>query len=275
MNVLKWEKKLAVLNALVEGCSIRSTERMCEVHRDTIMRLVVDVGEACRELMSRTMRGLVCRAIEVDEIWTFVKRKQRWVEPGDADAAVVGDQWTFVALDADTRLIPTFAVGKRTEATTKRFITDLRARLYGKPQLTSDGFVAYVDAVDEAFGREVHFAQLVKQYSTPVDEEGNRMGRKRYTGAIKTVFEGCPKQASISTSYVERQNLTIRTMVKRFTRRTNAFSKKLRNLKAALALHFAYYNFCRIHRTLRVTPAMEAGISDHVWELDELLGCTA
>jgi len=252
MNVLKKEKKLNVLRSLVEGNSVRSTERMTGAHRDTILRLLVATGKRCAKLLDEKMRSLRCQQIQADEIWTFVHKKQRRIEPDESDA-VIGDQYVFVAMDAKTKLVPSFLVGKRNLANAMQFAKDLRSRLAVRPQITTDGLLDYVDAIESAFGLDVDYAQLV---GVPGE---------------KFVIAGAPKRDKISTAYVERQNLTIRMRMRRFTRMTNAFSKKLQNLKAAVALHFAHYNFCRIHQSLRVTPAMEAGIASCVWGLGELL----
>jgi IS1 family transposase len=269
MNILKPEKKLAVLSALVEGNSIRSTERMTGVHRDTILRLLVQVGENCLRLSDVTMQDLPCSRVQVDEIWTFVAKKQKRIKQGESDQEI-GDQYVFVALDADSKLIPSFTVGKRDGQTALALMTDLSRRVARRLQLTTDGFSAYIEGVEEAFGTDVDYAMLIKEFG-PEDP-----GRARYSppvvvGVTQVILNGHPNEDDISTSYVERQNLTIRMMCRRFTRLTNAFSKKLANLKAALALHFAYYNFCRIHRTLRVTPAMAAGVTDRVWGIQDLV----
>lgn len=269
MNVLRTEKKLAVISALVEGNSIRSTERMTGVHRDTIVRLVVRVGENCLSLLDDRMRCLPCRLVQCDEIWTFVGVKQKRLNGGH-NHAEMGDQYVFVAIDAETRLVPCFRVGKRSPETAWYFVQDLQTRLAKRIQLTTDGFRAYLPAVEDAFGADVDFAQLIKVY------EHNEAERERYSPSdvvqvVPIPVSGQPDRRYISTSYVERQNLTLRMQLRRFTRLTNAFSKKLSNLRAALALHFAYYNFCRIHSTLRVTPAMAAGIEREVWSLDQLL----
>jgi len=272
MNVLKPEKKLAVLSALVEGNSIRSTERMTGVHRDTILRLLVDVGERCQAILDERMQGFHCRLIQADEIWTFCRKKEQRLIGDEESNPELGDQYVFVALDPETKLIPTFLVGKRDTATAHRFTHALRACLNGngRIQLTTDGLRAYLTAVEEAFGNDVDYAQLVKMYGSEPAGDG-RYAPPHVTETVSTPITGNPDPARICTSHVERQNLTIRMMCRRFTRLTNAFSKKLANLKAALALHFAYYNFCRIHQTLRVTPAMAAGVTNHVWGLRELL----
>lgn len=273
MNVLKKEKQLAVIGALVEGNSIRSVERMTGVHRDTIMRLLVRVGEGCLALLDQTMRNLHCRKIQVDEIWTYVGKKQARLTYEERFRTDVGDEYAFVAIDAETKLIPHFDVGKRNMVTAYRFMDGLRVKLNGNGrfQLTTDGFVPYIGAVEMAWGADApDFAQLVKMYGA-VPPGPARYAPPKIVEAVPTVVHGNPDPAFVSTSYVERQNLTIRMACRRFTRLTNAFSKKLENLKAALALHFAYYNFVRIHRSLRVTPAMAAGVTDRVWGLEELL----
>lgn len=239
------------------------------MHRDTILRLLVRVGEGCERLMDEQMHGLSCERIQVDEIWCFVKKKQRHLTPKD-DPYRTGDVWTFVAEDADTKLIPVYRVGKRDLPTATTFLNDLSSRLVNRVQLSSDALAAYVSASDSAFGIDVDYGQIVKTY------EAEPIGPGRYSpphvaGVTKTAVMGNPDFTHISTSYVERQNLTMRMSMRRFTRLTNAFSKKIENLKAAVALHFAYYNFCRIHKTLRVTPAMEAGITNRLWDLGELV----
>ena len=271
MNALKTEKKLAVLSALVEGNSIRSIERMTGVHRDTIMRLMVKVGENCLDLLDQKMRNFHCRLIQADEIWTFVRKKEQRLSHVEKHNPEIGDQYVFIALDADTKLIPTFAVGKRDGQTAHDFIQDLHTRLNGngRIQLTTDGFRAYIQAIEDAFGSDVDYAQLVKLYG-PEPAGFGRYAPPRVTETISTVINGNPDERFVSTSYVERHNLTLRMQVRRFTRLTNAFSKKLENLKAALALYFAHYNFCRMHRSLRVTPAMAAGVTDRLWVLKEI-----
>jgi IS1 family transposase len=272
MNTLKPEKKLAVLAALVEGNSIRSTERMTGVHRDTILRLLVEVGERCLTILEARAQGFHCRLIQADEIWTFCWKKEQRIKPDEPYNPEIGDQYVFVALDPDSKFIPTFQVGKRDTENAHKFTGALRTCLNGngRIQLTTDGFRAYLTAVEEAFGSEVDYAQLVKTYGAEPAGDG-RYAPPHVTEVTPTVINGNPDPARICTSHVERQNLTMRMMMRRFTRLTNAFSKKLANLKAALALHFAYYNFCRVHATLRVTPAMAAGVADHVWGLEELL----
>lgn len=268
-NSLPRNKQISIIKAVVEGVSIRSIERMHDVHRDTIMRLVVRIGEACEKLQDRMMRGLSCEAIEIDEIWGFVAKKQKNVKKTD-NSREIGDQWTFVAIDADTKLIPSFRTGKRDLANAKAFLADLASRLLGQVQLSSDALAAYPEAVRDAFGSEVDYAQIVKAYEE-VPAGSGRYSPPRVTSVEKTPVIGEPLEERVSTSYVERQNLSIRMSNRRMTRLTNAFSKKLENHKAAMALHFASYNLCRVHRTLRMTPAMAAGITDHVWDISDLI----
>jgi len=272
MNVLKQEKKLAVISALVEGNSIRSIERMTNVHRDTIMRLLVSVGNQCTEILDKNLKGFHSKLIEVDEIWTFCKKKERRLTDQERLNPELGDQYVFVAIDAETKLIPSYLVGKRNGETALHFMMDLQERLQGngRIQLTSDGFKAYIQAVEDTFGADIDYAQLVKLYSAENPGPG-RYSPPRVSEVISTVINGNPNPSLISTSYVERQNLTMRMAIRRFTRLTNAFSKKLTNLKAALALHFAHYNFVRIHKTLRVTPAMAAGVTNKLWGLATLV----
>jgi IS1 family transposase len=255
MNRVPLARRVQVINCLVEGNSIRSTERMTGTHRDTICRLLVEVGEGCAKLMDEQMRELSCRRIEVDEIWAYVGKKQRHLTPLD-DPRRVGDQYTFVALDPESKLIPAYRVGKRDLPTATAFITDLSERLANRIQLSSDALAAYVEATERAFGADIDYGQVVKFY------EAEPVGRGRYSP---------PHVVGAERSVIERQNLTMRMSMRRFTRLTNAFSKKVENLRAAVSLHFAHYNFVRVHRSLRVTPAMEAGVSDRLWSLDELV----
>ena len=269
MNKLSIEKQAMAVSALVEGASIRSVERMTGIHRDTIMRLMVSTGQNCQGLMDSSMRNLKCENVQVDEIWCYVGKKQRHVQITD-DLNEVGDQWVWVALDADSKLIPSYLIGKRTFENACAFIQDLSERLDNRVQLSSDSLRAYVEAVERSFGMNVDYGQMVKTY------EAEPIGAGRYSpphviSAERKAISGYPDTDKISTSYIERQNLTMRMQMRRFTRLTNAFSKKLENLKAAVALHFAHYNFVRIHQTLRVTPAMAAGITDHLWSVRDLL----
>ncbi len=270
MNTLPLEKKLAVLSALVEGNSIRSISRMTDVDRNTINSLLLRTGKRCSALLDERMRQLPCRRLQCDEIWTYVAKKERHVR--EDDPAEFGNQWVYVALDADTKLIPAYYVGKRSSENTQAFIRELYQRIANhRIQLTTDAYIFYTKAVEQSFGGDADYAQLKKLYG-----DYGQFGSERYspgsiTEVISKVISGVPDPAHVSTSFVERQNLTMRMAMRRFTRLTNAFSKKLENLKAACALHFAHYNFCRIHSSVRVTPAMAAGLSDHVWSLEEIV----
>ena len=269
MNILSKEKQELAIGALVEGSSIRSVERMTGIHRDTIMRLMLRVGKNCELLLDEAMRGLSCKYIELDEIWCFVGKKQRHLKKTD-DHEGLGDQWVFVAIDAESKLIPSYKIGKRNLPTACEFLNDLAGRMNNRVQLSSDSLSAYVEAVELSFGANVDYGQVVKTY------EGEAVGPGRYSppkviAADRFIISGQPQVERISTSYVERNNLTMRMQMRRFTRLTNGFSKKLENLKAAVALHFAHYNFCRIHSSLRVTPAMEAGITNQLWSARDLL----
>jgi IS1 family transposase len=270
MNILKTEKQEMVIKELVEGSSIRSIERMTGVHRDTIMRLMVGVGSTCEKIMDTTMRNLPCKDIEVDELWSFVGKKQRHVGLDD-DPSRVGDFYTFVALDPETKLIPAYKVGKRDLPTAQAFISDLASRLSNRIQLSSDKLKAYVEAVETVFGADIDYGQIVKSY------EAEPIGPGRYSppkviSVLKEYITGNPNWNKICTSFVERQNLTVRMQMRRFTRLTNAFSEKLENLKAAVALHFCHYNFVRIHSTIRMTPAIPAGVTKELWSVRDLIG---
>lgn len=271
MNILPQDKQATIIAAHVEGSSIRSMERMTGVHRDTIMRLIVRTGEGCAKLLDERVRNVQAKRIQADEIWTYVFKKQARLTSDDHPD--MGDQYVFVGMDADTKLVISHLVGKRDAASAFYFIRDLKDRVQGRPQVTTDGFRPYITAIEDCFGADVDYAQLVKIYGQPKAPSGSRdwYAPVQVTAALPMRVTGNPYLHHISTSIVERQNLTIRMQVRRFTRLTNAYSKKLANLKAAIALHFAHYNFVRVHQTIRVTPAMAAGITDHVWELGELL----
>ncbi len=267
MNVLNLEKQIQVLNCLIEGASIRSIERITGIHRDTIIRLMVRVASNCGRIMDEKFINLHCEEIEVDELWGYVGKKQKHVSKTD-NAREVGDQYIFVALDAKTKLVPSFLVGKRSAENTVQLMRDLQYRVANRPTITTDGFKPYIEAVEKSFGANVDFAQLVKTYSGDEATRG-RYSPSEFVRAYPTQIQGQSKR--ICTSHVERLNLSIRMQTRRLTRLTNAFSKKLENLKAAIVLFFAHYNFMRVHRSLRVTPAMEAGLTDHIWSWEELL----
>lgn len=273
VNRLSVARRTQIINCLVEGNSIRSTERMCDTHRDTVMRLGVEVGQGCARIMDEKMRGLTSKRIQCDEIWSYVGKHQRFLKPTD-DRSQVGDQWTFVALDADTKLVPAFHIGKRTKYHATLFMNDLAERLTNRVQISSDALKSYIDAVEVAFGADVDFGQSVKFYEAQPIGPG-RYSPPKVVRAERHVVAGNPDQKHISTSLVERQNLTMRMGMRRFTRLTNAFSKKAENHRAAVALHFAHYNFVRQHKSLRVTPAMAAGVSDRLWTLEELVEQTS
>lgn len=263
-NVLSTEKQAIAISALCEGSSIRSVERMTGIHRDTVMRLGARVGEACRDLLDQAMRELPCNKIEVDEIWGFVGKKQRNVTAEDGKE--MGDVWTWVAIDPETKAVPVFRVGKRDVSDANAFVADVAARVKNRIQLSSDGLNAYPGAVEAAFGGEVDFGTIVKTFST--SDEGKYSPGQMMT-AKRTVISG--DEFRVCTSYVERQNLTMRTHMKRLARLTLAFSKKLENFRAATALHFAYYNFVKVHSSIRCTPAMALGVSSRLWKVEDLV----
>lgn len=269
-NTLKPEKQLAVLNALTEGMSVRSTERLTGVHRDTIIRFMGRVGDGCQRLMDRELRNLTCPRIECDEIWAYVGKKQRHLSPTDDDMAM-GDFYTFVALDPITKLVPSFHVGKRDIGNTRIFINDLASRLSGRVQLSTDSMSAYAAAIDAAFGANVDYGQIVKFYSREYTGPG-RYSPPVCIGTERTAVWGNPDPAYICTSHVERSNLSMRMGMRRLTRLTNAFSRRVENLQAAVRVYFAHYNFVRIHRSLRVTPAMAGGVTPTLWSMNDLLG---
>jgi len=269
MNKLSMDKQTAVISGLVEGMSIRSVERMTGVHRDTIMRLMLRVGQTCEEIMNSKMQNLPCKHLQLDEIWCYVGKKQRHVKDTD-DLSKVGDFYTWVALDSDTKLVPSYKVGKRDGETGQAFVDDLADKLANRVQISSDGLNIYVDAIEQSFGADVDYAQIVKFYEAEPIGPG-RYSPPKVVKVEKSYITGKPNLAMTSTSYVERQNLTMRMNMRRFTRLTNAFSKKVENLKAAVALHFAHYNFVRIHKTLKCTPAMEAGVVNELWTVGNLV----
>ena len=269
-NILSTDKQIAVISALAEGSGIRQIERMTGVHRDTIMRLGVRVGQGCVDLLDSKMRGLSCQHLQFDEIWGFIGKKERHCT--EQDNPELGDVWTFCAIDADTKLVPSFKVGKRDADTANAFVSDVAARMKNRVQISSDALRAYVEAVEGAFGADVDYAQIVKTY----ESDGSQNAERKYSPsefiiAEKKAISGFPNMALASTSYVERLNGTTRLHMRRLTRLTYAFSKKLENFKAAVALHFAYYNFVKRHNTLRATPAMAAGIERDFWAVEDLV----
>jgi IS1 family transposase len=272
MNKLDTADRVRVISALVEGCSIRSTVRMTGVAKNTVTKLLIDMGCACADYHNEHVCHLLTKRVQCDEIWSFVYAKQKNVPADKQDRFGYGDVWTWTAIDADTKLVISYMLGLRDGGYATEFMKDVASRLARKVQLTTDGHRAYLDAVEDAFGGDVDYAQLVKIYGTPREGAAEvRYSPAECTGCRKEEIAGEPDQKHISTSFVERQNLTMRMQMRRFTRLTNAFSKKVQNHGHMIALHFMHYNFCRIHQTLRVTPAMEAGLTDHVWELEELV----
>ena len=253
--------------------SIRATTRISGVARNTVARLIVETGKVCADFQHRVLRDLPCERVQVDEVWSFVYAKEKNVPRATNAPPQAGDVWTWIALCADTKLVPTWWVGDRSGETASAFIADLRARLAQRVQLTSDGYRAYLAAVEGAFGADVDYAMLVKLYGKGGNERqpDTRYSPSECVGTRKQVVSGNPDSAAVSTSYVERQNLTMRMSMRRFTRLTNAFSKKLENHCHAIAMHFMYYNFCRIHASLPGTPAMAAGVTDRLWEVGDVV----
>ncbi len=271
MNRLSIEDRAKILFCLVEGSSIRATSRLCDVSTTTVLKLLADVGHACREHHDQVMRDLPCRRLQCDEVWSFCYCKEKNVPSKHRGEFGYGDVYTWTAICADTKLVPAYLVGRRFYEYAEWFIHDLSLRLRHRVQLTTDGHKAYLNAVEVAFGGEIDYAMLIKLYGAPkgVSDE-RKYSPAECTGTVQGTVCGAPDPRHVSTSYVERQNLTMRMSMRRFTRLTNAFSKKIQNLEYAVALHFAFYNFGRIHKSLRVTPAMEAGLSDHIWSLEEI-----
>jgi IS1 family transposase len=271
MNKLSPERRAAVIRCLVEGNSLRSTVRITGAAKNTVTKLLVELGHACWEYQNQALRGLRSKRVQCDEIWSFVGCKEGNLPETKRGEFGVGDVWTWTAMDADTKLMICWQVGERDAATAYDLISDLESRLADRVQLTTDGLRIYLTAVEEVFGADIDFAQLVKIYGP------DAAGEKRYSpavclGADRTRITGRPDPKHISTSYVERQNLTIRMGLRRFTRLTNAFSKKLENHFCAVSLHFMYYNFARIHQTHKTTPAAAAGVAGHVWSVEETVG---
>lgn len=271
MNRLTLEKRAQILGLLVEGNSLRAASRLADVSFNTVLKFVSDMGRACSEYQDKVLRDLPCKRVQVDEIWAFCYSKQRNVPEERRGEFGVGDVWTWTGICADTKLAVSWLVGDRGGDTAKAFVQDLASRLANRVQLTSDGHVPYLWAVEDAFGADIDYAMLVKRYGQ-TDEGQRRYSPPECVGAEKQVVTGNPDPKHISTSFVERQNLTMRMSMRRFTRLTNAFSKKVENHVHAVSMHFMFYNFGRIHKTLRVTPAMAAGVTDHVWSLEEICG---
>jgi IS1 family transposase len=270
MNRLTKERRTQVIKCLCEGLGIRATGRMTGASKNTIVKLLAEIAEVCNKYQDKTLRNLISQKIQCDEIWSFCYAKDKNVPRAKRGQFGFGDVWTWTALDADSKLIVSWRVGGRDAGTAYEFTTDLASRLANRVQLTTDGHRVYVNAVEHAFGSNVDYAMLVKLYGQERDTEATYSPAK-VISCRAIPITGNPDVEHISTSFVERSNLTMRMSMRRFARLTNAFSKKIENHIAALSLYFMYYNFCRVHQTLRVTPAMEAGVTDHVWEIEEIV----
>ena len=270
MNKLSADERAKVLQLLCEGMSIRAITRVTGVHKVTVARLMNDAGRAVADYQDAALRGLNAKRVQVDEIWSFTYAKQKNVPTAKAAPEGAGDTWTWTAIDADSKLVMSWMVGGRDGGYAMALMDDLAKRIANRVQLTSDGHKAYLEAVEGAFGGDVDYAQLVKLYG-PTPAPAGRYSPAECTGIRKTAVEGKPDMKYVSTSYVERQNLTMRMHMRRFTRLTNGFSKKVENHANAVALHFAYYNFVRVHKTLRMTPAMAAGVTDRLWDMSDLV----
>ena len=269
MNCLSTEKRTQVIAALVEGTSINATCRMTGAAKHTVLKLLADLGCAAAAYHHRNVRNLRVRRLQCDEIWSFVGAKRKNVSPAKEKDGW-GDVWTWTAIDADTKLCVTYYIGDRGRVSAFEFMKDCASRIVGRPQITTDAHRPYLQAIEDAFGADVDYAQLHKIYGAPTPDE-SRYSPATCIGCEMKTVTGDPDPKHVSTSFVERQNLTMRMSMRRFTRLTNGFSKKLENHGHAVALYFMHYNFCRVHKTLRVTPAMEAGLTDHVWSLEELV----
>ncbi len=270
MNCLSNERRAQVITALIEGNSIRSTVRMTGVCKDAVLKLIRDMGAACTELHNSAVRGVTVQRVQCDEVWSFCYAKEKNV-PVEKQGTGAGSVWTWTAIDADSKLILSYLCGGRDASWARKFMEDLASRVATRIQITTDGHRAYAEAVEGAFGMDVDYAMLIKLYGAPSDNPDSRYSPAQCIGIRTGVLSGSPDPRYISTSYVERQNLNLRMGVRRFTRLTNAFSKKFENHCHMVAIYHAYYNFCRVHQTLRVTPAMEAGLTDHIWTVLELV----
>ena len=273
MNTLPRHKRTLALQCLIEGMSVRAAARTAGVSKNTVVKLLADAGKVCAAYQDTVMRDLPCKRVQADEIWSFVYAKEKNVPRAKSAPPEAGDVWTWVAMCADTKLVPTWRIGDRSGMTAIDLMDNLRARLATCVQLTTDGHSAYFEAVEAAFGGDFDYAQLIKLYGGSTGKEGHE---RKYSpaeciGTRTKVVEGNPDRRHISTFYVERQNLTMRMSMRRFTRLTNGFSKKLENLGHSVALHFMHYNFCRIHKTLDVTPAMAAGVTDRLWDVADIV----
>ncbi len=269
MNKLDTAKRAQILGMLCEGMSMRAASRLADVSNNTVTKLLVETGMACSDYQDSALVNLLCPRLQLDEIWSFVGKKARNIKGEDTDKGL-GDTWTWTAICADTKLIPSWFVGDRTARSAHIFISDLRKRLAGRVQITTDGHRAYLSAIDAQADWEVDYARLIKHYGLAPDGPERRYSPAECNGTSTEIVRGVPEYQHVSTSYAERANLTLRMGCRRFTRLTNAFSKKVENHAWAVSLHLMHYNFARIHKTLRITPAMAAGVSDHVWSMEEI-----
>jgi IS1 family transposase len=270
MNKLSREKRIQILHLLVEGNSLRAAARITDTAFNTVAKLFVDAGRACLAYQDQALRDLPCKRVQLDEIWSFVYAKQKNVASAKAAPEDAGDVWTWVAIDADTKLVPSWRIGDRSGMTAISFVDDLAARLRNRVQITTDGHKAYLQAIEGSFGADVDYAVLHKVYGATSESAKGRYSPAECIGIEKHRIEGNPDVAHVSTSYVERQNLTMRMSMRRFTRLTNAFSKKVENHALSVALHYMHYNFARIHKTLRVSPAMAAGVTEKLWSVADI-----
>ena len=271
MNKLPLKSRALILNMLCEGQSMRSTARLADVSFNTVAKLLIDAGNVCADLHDELVQGVTARRVQCDEVWSFTYAKQKNVAKAKAAPAGAGDTWTWTALDADTKLIVSSMVGGRDAEYANAFMGDVASRLANRVQMTTDGHKAYLEAIEGSFGADIDYVQLIKVYGNAPETFKGRYSPADCTGIVKRTVEGQPDDKHISTSYVERQNLTMRMQMRRFTRLTNAFSKKFENHMHMVALYTVWYNFIRIHKTLRVTPAMEAGLSETVWDMEDLV----
>ena len=271
MNILTIEKRAHLISLLVEGMSMRAIYRVAGVSINTVTKLLEDVGTACAKYQDENLRGLNCKRVQCDEIWGFCYSKEKNVAPENKGVLGHGDVYTWTGIDADTKLMVSYMVGKRDAEYANAFMQDLASRLSNRVQLTTDDHRPYLEAVENAFRGDIDYAMLVKHYGPSSNIDQRSYSPSEFVSAEPRKINGNPDINKVSTSYVERQNLTMRMGMRRLTRLTNGFSKKVKNLEHAVSLHFMHYNFARIHKTLRVTPAMEAGISDHVWSLEDIV----
>lgn len=269
MNSLQRYKQAQIIASLIEGNSLRATARICDVAFNTVLSFLPDIGQACDEYQDKALRGLTCKRVQCDECWAFCYAKDKNLPADKQGRFGFGSIWTWVAIDADTKLVPSYVVGNRDLQTARLFIDDLASRLSNRIQLTTDGLRVYVNAVEEAFGADIDYAVLSKIYASTQDE--TRYSPAECVGIEKKIMQGNPEPSHVSTSFVERQNLTLRMGMRRFTRLTNGFSKKVENHAYQVALHFMHYNFVRRHQTLRVSPAMEAGVTERLWTVEDIV----